>query len=194
MNSRTIVITRRSQHAAKPSNLALRGFTLLEVLIAVVILAIGMLGIAALLLTTQKSNSSSYIKQQAVQSAYDILDRMRANNLPTAPEASSGAYNVSNLVMSGAPTLPSQPAQNCETSSCTPAQMAAYDTWHWLAVDLKQLPNGCGSVTTSAAGSNTLVTVTVQWDDSPASKNLGAATTAAGTNNVLAQFSIQTLL
>jgi type IV pilus assembly protein PilV len=194
MPFKTIAIARRSLQATKQASRIQKGFTLLEVLVAVVILAIGMLGIAALLLTTQKSNSSSYIKQQAVQSAYDILDRMRANNQPTTPEASSGAYDVSNLVASGAPTIPSQPAQNCEASTCTPAQMAAYDTWHWLAVDLKQLPNGCGSVTTAAAGSSTLVTVTVQWDDSPASSKLGAATTTAGAGNVLAQFSIQTLL
>lgn len=166
------------------------GFTLLEVLIAVVILAIGMLGVAALLLTTQKSNSSSYIKQQAVQSAYDIVDRMRANQM----EATSGAYNVSDLVTSGAPTPPSAPSADCSTAACTPAQMATYDTWHWLAKDLVQLPNGCGSIATTASGSSTLVTVTVQWDDSPASSKLGAAASTPAAGSALARFSIQTLL
>lgn len=168
-----------------------RGFTLLEVMISVVILAIGMLGIAALLITTQKSNSSSYIKQQAVQSAYNILDRMRANQ----QEAISGAYNVNNLAAAGAaPVVPGTPATDCSVVACSPAQMATYDTWHWLAKDLPQMTNGCGSVVTSAAGANTLVTVTVQWDDSPASKTLGSSVATQSAGSTLAKYSIQTLL
>lgn len=53
------------------------GFALLEVLIALVVLAFGMIGIAGMLLVAHKANSSSYLKQQAVQSAYDIIDRVR---------------------------------------------------------------------------------------------------------------------
>ncbi|EQD45716.1 type IV pilus modification protein PilV, partial [mine drainage metagenome] len=55
------------------------GFTLLEVLVAVVIVSLGMLGVAALLVTVHKADTSSYIQQQAVQTTYDMLDRMRAN-------------------------------------------------------------------------------------------------------------------
>ncbi len=145
------------------------GFSLLEVLLALVILAIGMLGIAKILLIAHKSNSSSYIRQQAAQSAYDIIDRIRANRLV----AINGNYNVNNLVSSGTPTTPSAPSPNCGNSSCTSTQLAAYDTWHWLATDLAQLPNGCGSITTAVAGMSTLITVTVQWDDSPAQKMFG---------------------
>ena len=147
----------------------LRGFTLLEVLIALVILAIGMLGIARMLLITHKSNSSNYIKQQAVQYAYDILDRIHANR----QAAINGNYSVSNLVNSGAPTAPSAPSTNCGGSICTSPQLAAYDTCYWLATDVAQLPNGCGAISTAVSGLNTVVTVTVQWDDSPAQKMLG---------------------
>ncbi|MFC5474693.1 type IV pilus modification protein PilV [Paraherbaspirillum soli] len=168
------------------------GFAMLEVLIAVVVLATGMMGIAGMLLLSHKSNSSSYIKQQSVQSAYDIFDRMRANR----QAAVNGNYNVSNLVKSGTPTLPSAPATDCASTACTAAQLVAYDTWHWLAKDVAQLPNGSGAVSTAAAatGGNTLVTVTVQWDDSPAQKNLGALGAAPAASPNLAQFVIQTLL
>lgn len=148
-----------------------QGFSLLEVLVALVLLAIGMLGIANLLLVIHKSNSSNYVRQQAVQSAYDIIDRIHANR----QAAINGNYVVSNLVTEGTPKLPKAPSANCETSSCSPTQLATYDTWHWLSKDVSKLPNGCGAIATAVAGVNTLVTVTVQWDDSVAQKSLGAA-------------------
>lgn len=76
------------------------------------------------------------------------------------------------------------------------AQVAAYDVWYWLARDIAQLPNGRGSVVTTAAatGNNTLITVTVQWDDSPAQSKLGVATQSQGASANLAQFTVQTLL
>jgi len=150
----------------------IQGFTLLEVLIALVILAVGMLGIAQMLFIAHKSNSSNYVRQNAVQSAYDIVDLIRANR----QAAINGSYNVSNLVSNGTPTIPSTPSINCVIASCTAAQLATYDTWYWMASDLTQLPNGCGSIHTSVAGINTLVVVTVQWDDSPAQKALGNLT------------------
>ncbi|MDY7546204.1 type IV pilus modification protein PilV [Glaciimonas sp. CA11.2] len=169
------------------------GFALLEVLIALVVLAFGMIGIAGMLLVAHKANSASYLKQQAVQSAYDIIDRVRANS----PAAVSGSYNVNNL-LTGA-VLPAAPATippDCSVVACSVAQLAAYDVWYWLAKDIAQLPNGRGSVVTAAVATsnNTLVTVTVQWDDSPAQSKLGASTQTQGTSANLAQFTVQTLL
>ena len=145
------------------------GFSLFEVLVALVILALGMLGIAHMLLITHKSNSSNYLRQQAIQSAYDIIDRIHANRTT----AINGNYNVSNLVLTGTPTAPSAPSTNCGVTTCTATQLASYDTWNWLSSDVAQLPNGCGSISTAVSGLNTIVTVTVQWDDSPAQKALG---------------------
>jgi type IV pilus assembly protein PilV len=150
------------------------GFSLFEVLVALVILAIGMLGIARMLMIAHKSNSSSYVKQQSIQSAYDIVDRVRANR----QAAIDGNYAVNNLVASGAPTLPSSPSTNCDSSSCSASQLASYDTWHWLSTSVSQLPNGCGSITTAASGINTLVTVTIQWDDSPNQATIGESSSS----------------
>ena len=146
-----------------------KGFTLLETLVALVILAIGMLGIANLLLLSHKSNASNYTRQQAIQSAYDILDRISANR----QAAINGNYTVSNLVANGTPTAPSTPSTNCGTSICTATQLATYDTWYWLKTDLSQIPNGCGSIAISTTGLNTVVTVTVQWNDSQIQQLLG---------------------
>jgi len=57
-----------------------KGFTLIEALIAVVILAIGLLGIAGLQATNLKNNQSAYNRSQATLLAYDMADRIRANS------------------------------------------------------------------------------------------------------------------
>lgn len=170
------------------------GFTLIELLVSVLIMAFGLLGIGGMMGLTLKSNSSSYLKQLSVQSAYNIIDRMHANSAT----AMAGSYNVNNLVTSGAPAIPTKPSPDCSATTCTPAQLAAYDSWYWLANDVAaQLPNGCASVTTAVSGINTLVTVTVQWDDSPAQSQLGSATAssvAVSGHPNLSRFVTQTLL
>ncbi len=173
------------------------GFGLLEVLVALVILAVGLLGIAGLLITEVKENGSAYLRQQAVQSAYDILDSMRANQV----EAIAGAYNMCNLQGGGcpsgvsggtvaAPSVQCAPtASSTTTVACTPAQMASYDVYRWASADLSQLPNGAGAVSTVASGSAVVVTVTVQWSNNPAPIP-GVAATAGS----YATYTLQTML
>lgn len=171
----------------RPAN----GFALLEVLVSVLILAFGMMGMAGLIIISHKANSSSYLKQQAIQSAYDMVDRMRANNT----SATLVAYNVNNLTTGSAPATPSAPAADCVSTTCTPAQLATYDAYLWQTQVLNQLPNGSTSiVTNSTAGTGTSVSVTVRWNDSPAQKQLGAATATPVGPPTPAQFTFQTVL
>lgn len=67
-----------------------RGFTLIEALVALVVLSIGLLGVAALQLTSLKTNHSSAMRSQATFLAYDIIDRMRANR----DAAKAGNYDI----------------------------------------------------------------------------------------------------
>jgi type IV pilus assembly protein PilV len=67
-----------------------QGFTLVEVLVALVILCVGLLGVAALQLTSLKSNHGSALRTQATFLAYDIVDRMRANR----ESATNGDYDI----------------------------------------------------------------------------------------------------
>ena len=57
----------------------LSGFTLLEVMIALLVLSIGLLGIAALQANSLKVNHGAYQRSQAIFLAYDMMDRLRAN-------------------------------------------------------------------------------------------------------------------
>nr|WP_233586873.1 type IV pilus modification protein PilV [Legionella sp. km772] len=166
-----------------------KGISLLEVLVSVIIIAIGMLGIASMLLVSNQANNSSYMKQQAIQNVYNIFDKIRANS----QAAVNGNYNISNIGSTGLPTAVTTPAVMCNAAACTPAQLATYDTWTWLTKDLSRLPNGCGSITTapSPVAGNTTVTVTVQWDDSPAQNSVGTNSQISTVNANFVQIRIQ---
>jgi type IV pilus assembly protein PilV len=138
------------------------GFALFEVLVAVVILSIGLLGLAGLQVTGQRNNHSAYLRSQAVFLAYDMMDRMRAN----MRGVTAGDYNS----ISGIPADP-----GCVTTGCTPAQLAQYDAYEWNTLMAQQLPSGQGTV--AAAG--TLYTITVMWDDDRGG-GAGAACSAGG--------------
>lgn len=168
------------------------GMTLIEVLVSLVLFALGMLGLGSLLIVAHQSNNSSYAKQQAVQCIYNMFDKIRANS----KAAIAGSYNASNINSSGSPTIPGAPSVLCSSSTCTPTQLAAYDLWYWMSSDVTKLPNGSGSVATSLSGAagNTLVTVTVQWDDSVAQNNGGASSKKSVVNPNMVQLSMQSQL
>ena len=60
-----------------------RGFTLIEVLISMVILAIGLLGLAGIQAISLRDNQDAYYYQQATLLAYEMQDRIRGNNVAT---------------------------------------------------------------------------------------------------------------
>ncbi|PWG65142.1 type IV pilus modification protein PilV [Sediminicurvatus halobius] len=153
------------QHALRQDRQA--GFTLTEVLVAVLVLSIGLLGLAAMQVRALQYNQSAYLRSQASLLAYDVMERMRAN--PSA--AVAGDYDVA---LTDAPA--SVTACNTSSSSCSAGQLAAYDlaTWqcqlgNWssssacagLGIDAGILPDGRGAI--QRAGNS--FTVTIQWTD-----------------------------
>jgi type IV pilus assembly protein PilV len=110
-----------------------RGFTLLEVLIALVVFAVGLLGLAGTHLLQLRNNQDAYFRSMATQLGYDIAERMRAN---LVGGVQVGLYN--NVTVAN--------ATDCVASQCLPAQMAAYDIFQWNAAVAAQLPGGSGVV------------------------------------------------
>ena len=107
----------------------------------------------------------------------------------------AGNYTISNLVNSGSPTIPSAPSTQCTSSPCSASQLATYDTWYWLSNQLGTLPGGCGAVATALdASNNTIVTVTVQWDDSPAQSSLGTNSTDVSNGSTFARFVVGSVI
>jgi type IV pilus assembly protein PilV len=179
------ILTRNRHMAPRP-----RGFTLVEVLVSLVILALGLLGIAKLMLFSSHANDSAYLRSQATALAYEILDNMRANKAG----ATQAFYDT------GLFTVPAAPGTLCEAvGACTTAQQTAlYDVYEWkLRLNANSglpppgaLPNGQGSVATAAAGSQTTVTIIVSWDDTVAQSTINQVAGVVSRENV----TLETLL
>ncbi|MCH8106667.1 MAG: type IV pilus modification protein PilV [Proteobacteria bacterium] len=127
-----------------------RGDTMIEVLVTVLILSVGVLGVAAMQVTTLKNLNSSYSASVAEIIASDFSERLRAN--PT--EALAGNYEHG-----------SKPTNfpDCVANACTLAELADYDKASWWAMLDASLPSATGQVA-RVAGTNTFI-VTVRWDD-----------------------------
>lgn len=116
------------------------GFTLLEVLISIVILSIGLLGMAGLVAMGIKNNHTASYRSHATFLADDILDRIRANNAA----ALAGDYGLS---IGGA----------CKAGVNA---IAMADCAEWKGMVEDSLPGGSGAV---ALGINRDITITIQW-------------------------------
>jgi type IV pilus assembly protein PilV len=122
------------------------GFTLLEVLIALVVFSIGLLGLAGLQTVSLRNTASSSSRTIATQLAYDIADRMRANSVGVV----NGNY------LQAATTIGAAPA-NCYTSAgCTAANMAAMDLFAWRTRLARELNGGLGVVCRDSSAPETV--------------------------------------
>ena len=132
-----------------------KGFSLVEVLIALIVMSVGMLGIAGLYVQSMQAGRTSMLRHHAVNLAGDIADRIRAN--PTAGAAYITTQGTDNNCVAG-------------NTDCTPAEMAANDIFLWQAQDAEFLPPmGDGSqqvvIAFNAAATPPTYTVTVRWDE-----------------------------
>lgn len=129
------------------------GFSLLEVLIAILVSSVGLLGLAALQTTGLRTSHSSYLTTQAVQFANEMVDRMRAN----MDGVNDGDYDALAYPGPGAaPSCVGGPA------GCADAgDMAQNDHHEWQTALSDTLPAGRGQVT----GAGGWFTITVMWDN-----------------------------
>ncbi|WP_140634503.1 type IV pilus modification protein PilV [Methylibium rhizosphaerae] len=140
-------ILRRGPGSSSARARASRGVTLVEVLVAVLVMSIGMLGIAGLQARALKFSQSSYERSVAVIQAQSIVDSMRANSLA----AKSNAYNI---------------PRKCDTRAASESQ-ADRDLAAWIGQMQTSLSgaaaNVCGGI--NCNGTTGICIVTVQWDD-----------------------------
>ena len=145
------------------------GFTLIEILITVFILALGLLGFAALQTEGLKNNKVAEDRTQITQLNYNIADRIRANL--------SGAFNGA-YVAAAAPAV----AYDCETSftgtvvanKCSATEMANADLDRWYGILNNILPSGAGTIScvdadpadADACTKGSLYTITTAWQES----------------------------
>ena len=144
------------------------GFTLLEVLIALLVLSIGLLGIGKLMMLSARANDSAYMRSQATALGYTMLDAMRANRQAAIVQT----YDTAMGAFPG-------PVVCTVAAPCNSGQQAQSDLNLWGTSLAAALPLGQGSVATvvapAASGANNVTaTVTVQWADKVAEQSFGA--------------------
>jgi len=126
------------------------GFTLVEVMVALAVVSIGMLGIASLYTQTLGAARTAQYRSQAVNLLADMADRIRANRIGGAAYAGAPANN--NCGLTGG-------------ASCSPAELAAYDLFTWGESVEALLPGGNWSVSRTLATAPPTYTVTVEWEE-----------------------------
>ena len=116
------------------------GFTLIEVLISVIILAIGLLGLASLQALALKNNKDAFLYTQASLLGYEMSDRIKSNKAYWSNACLDGINNT------GIPCFfvlnpNSENGCNDPNQACTSAQMANYDYFYWINSVQSKLPN-----------------------------------------------------
>jgi len=139
-----------------------QGFALLEVLIAVVVLAIGLLGMAALQASALRNNQSSLERSQAVTQSYAILDAIRAS-------AAQARLNAIDFPAKRVAATTSSASYNRALTDGIPAggNVVAQNQSAWLLALQADLN---GSAQGAIACVARVCTITVRWDDSRGSQ------------------------
>ncbi|MEH6592792.1 MAG: type IV pilus modification protein PilV [Halioglobus sp.] len=174
-----------------------QGFTLIEALIAFLILSVGLLGIVSLQAMAKTSQHQAIQRTRAVSLADALIERIRVN--PAGVET----YNIGTAAPVGSASLGmTEPTANCRDAACTPVELATHDLWAWeQALDGAMAtiteggnttnvgglvtPRGCVLFTPFGGRTRTgLITVVIQWQgqrsstDGVAADGIECATTA----------------
>lgn len=143
-----------------------RGFTLIELLIALVVLAIGLLGMATLMMASLQTSQGASQRSAATVAAYDLVERMRTNRATAV---------ASNSPYAAAPASAALPTSDCfehdATTGCTSAEMASFDLATWWR-DLQAAIPGSAATVQQVAGANESFCIVIFWQEP------GVATTA----------------
>jgi type IV pilus assembly protein PilV len=113
-------VTQRQQNKCRHTT----GFTLIEVLVALIVITVGMLGVAVLFVEGLRLNRTSLYRTTAVVLAADMAERIRSNQNAAYAGLGPGANG------------------NCNTATCTPDQLADDDWWRWCQALNAYLPSG----------------------------------------------------
>ena len=148
------------------------GFTLLEVLVTLFVIAIALLGTAGMQTYAMKVNQGGQFRTQAVVLGLDLLERIEANN----EAAILGSY--------AANPVPTTAAGDCYAGACSPTALAAYDLGQ-IGQKLAALPSGSATVSVVAITATGPWTYTVQinWVER-ITRSSRTASTTSGTTTV----------
>lgn len=141
--------------------------TLIEVLVALLILAMGLLGLAMLQTTGLRLSTDSYSRSQATFLAYDIIERMRANRAAFMANNYHVADNAAALTAISTYEGCKASSCACGTSTCNAAQLAQQDLGRWYEQQFRLLTGASFAATNNKRATivrnGNAVTVTLYW-------------------------------
>jgi type IV pilus assembly protein PilV len=126
------------------------GFTLLETLIAMLVLNIGLLGAVRLGLATIRVHREAIYQSRAVNLANSMAERVRSNRQGRDSYAGSGSDHGCY-------------AGTHQGRMCSPAEMAAQDLFEWHVAIADSLPGGTGAITGSVDEALSRYQITIEW-------------------------------
>lgn len=134
------------------------GMSLLEVMIAVVIFSVGLIGVAALMLTSMRNNDATLSRTQSTILATEMYEKMLAN----LPGVKAGNYTYA-----FADTLPTTASPSCDTADCDTAQLAAWDVAAWAARINQVLVNPDAGIAVDILTNPNLMTIqiSIRYDE-----------------------------
>lgn len=138
------------------------GVTLVEVLVSMLIMALGMVSLAALQTFTLKYQMGSVQRAQLSGLLSDYTERVRSNLLQAPGQQPASPYLMAATWTQQATAAPPAIAKDCASEACVAAELAAFDMAQWRARVRNELPQG--SVRVDASGNNGM-TITFMWSD-----------------------------
>lgn len=149
------------------------GTTLVEIMVSIVVIAIGLLGLASMQINALKFQQTASQRSEAVQASYDLADRMRVNFVYTRPElyanertANEAKYTSKSTYAAGANSDHTAP-NNCNRvvaqGACTSEQVAANDLADWQLNLKRRLAGGTGYIEPVMGAAKSTFDVTVMW-------------------------------
>jgi type IV pilus assembly protein PilV len=138
---------------------AVQGSTLIEVMVAMFVLAVGILGAGAMQTMGLQANRGAYLRSQAIYLASDMMDRIRENR--TARAAYVAISDTRTATVKGM----SKPACTAQYAGCTANDIATADivAWSEKLNTQKVLPDGYGQITSLPTGDN--IRITISWKE-----------------------------
>lgn len=162
-----------------------KGFTLVEVLVSMVILSVGLLGLASLQSLALKDNQDAYLRSQANFLAYEMNDRLRANadywriqNTNTSLSAIITAAKNDTPASHPYCNAADPPSGAVGNPACTDDQLAEYDVYRWWQDASALLPGATIAMTwdddvlTSSTPGNEVIDLALTWSRSNQTVNM----------------------
>lgn len=157
----------RKIHCLHPKIISNRGVTLIEMMVAVLVLSIGLLGIAGLQAATAKYKINTWARASSATLMSDLSERVRVN-----PEAAGTSFAGNGVVTTSEYLISRKWAdqqtdslaisKNCETVACTSSERATFDLLTWRARVRESMPQGAAILSGDRRDG---MNVTMMWFD-----------------------------